>query len=178
MIGRAQLTDIEEHLEEHDEQEETPTLESIIDEREVRRIVDEIDNLCDAKKWRKLRTLFADEVEVDFTSLAGGEPAKISAEELIKGWETNLFEDKKTYHQRGNHRIKITDDKAEVFSKAYAFNLLEEGEAKGFWEVWGNYTHTLARTEKGWKCSGMTLEVIYQRGDEKVRTFVPDNTEK
>jgi len=175
MIGRTQLSEIEEHLENH---AETPTLESIADEMEIRRVVDEIDNFCDEKNWKKLRTLFADEVDVDFTSLAGGEPSKIKADDLIGAWETNLFAEKKTFHQRGNHRIKITGDKAEVFSKAYAFNLLETGDAAGFWEVWGNYNHSMTRTETGWKCSEMTLDVIYQRGDERVRTFIPDETEK
>lgn len=171
MIGRAQLSEIEEHLEEHTE---PPTPESIADELQIRRVVDEIDNLCDAKDWRKLVKLFTDEVDADFTSLAGGEPAKMSAEDLVGAWEANLFDEKKTFHQRGNHRIKIRGDKAEVFSKAYAFNLLEKGKVKGFWEVWGNYTHSLTRTEKGWKCSGMSMEVIYQRGDEKVRAYTPD----
>ncbi len=170
MIGRTQLAVVE-----HDEElsKQTPEL-NIADELAIRRIVDEIDNACDAKDWKTLRTFFTDEVEVDFTSLVGGEPATISADDLIKGWETNLFSEKKTFHQRGNHRIEIKGDSAEVFSKAYAFNLLESGEVIGLWEVWGNYTHTLRRTETGWKVSGMTLNVIHQRGDEKVRTFVPE----
>lgn len=171
MIGRAQLSKIEEHLENH---AEPPTPESIIDEMEIRRIVDEIDNLCDAKEWKKLRTLFTGEVEADFTSLAGGEPSKIKADDFIGAWETNLFAAKKTFHQRGNHRIKITGDTAEVFSKAYAFNLLETGEITGLWEVWANYTHSFVHTGEGWKCSGMTLDVIHRRGDEKVRTYIPD----
>lgn len=174
MIGRAQLSEIESHA----ESPEVYTPERIADEMEIRRVVDEIDNLCDRKEWKKLRSLFTDEVDTDFTSLAGGKPGKVSAEDLIGAWETNLFADKKTYHQRGNHRIRMTGDEAEVFSKAYAFNLLEKGRVKGFWEVWGNYTHALTRTAEGWKCSGMTLEVVYQRGDEKVRAYTPQKTEK
>jgi hypothetical protein len=170
MIGRAQLTEIEESSE---DLAPPATLESIADELEVRRVVDEIDNLCDRKNWEKLRSLFADEVDVDFTTLSGGEAAKIKAGDLINSWKTNLFAEKKTFHQRTNHRIKISGDRAEVFSKGYGFNLLESGEITGIWEVWGNYTHTLERTENGWKVSGMTLEVIHQRGDEKVKTFAP-----
>ena len=170
MIGRTQLAVVE-----HDEELSELTSEiKIADELEIRRIVDEIDNVCDAKDWKTLRSYFTDEVDVDFTSLSGGEPAKIIADDLIKGWETNLFAEKKTFHQRGNHRIEIKGDRAEVFSKAYAFNLLESGEVTGLWEVWGNYAHTLRREENGWKVSGIILEVIHQRGDEKVRTFVPE----
>ena len=169
MIGRTQLAVVE-----HDEDVETQTTEErIADETDIRRIVDEIDNACDLKDWTKLRGYFTDEIDAAFMSLAGGAPEKMKADDLVEGWKTNLYAAKKSFHQRTNHSIKIKDDEAEVFSKAYAFNLLETGKVTGLWEVWGNYTHTLRRTEKGWRCSGMTLEVIYQRGDENVRNFVP-----
>jgi hypothetical protein len=170
MIGRAQLGQVE-----HDEEIQQQLHEQKqSDELAIRLVVDEIDNACDAKVWETCRSFFADEVEVDFTSLAGGEPAKISADDLIAAWKTNLFAEKKTYHQRGNHRIEVSGDKATVFSKAYAFNLLESGEVAGLWEVWGNYTHDLVRTENGWKCSAMKLEVVHQRGDDRVRTYLPE----
>ena len=169
MIGRTQISTAE-----HDEEFHEQVIEqNFQDEAAIRRVVDEIDNACDLKDWSRCRSYFTDEIEVDFTSLAGGEPAKIPADNLIEGWKTNLFEDKKTCHLRSNHSIKIDGERAEVFSKAYAFNLLESGEVTGLWEVWGNYFHKLVKTETGWKCSAMKLEVIHQRGDEKVRNFVP-----
>ncbi|MEZ5427144.1 MAG: nuclear transport factor 2 family protein [Pyrinomonadaceae bacterium] len=163
MIGRTQLSKVEEELEKHSE--------NLADEREIRRVVDEIDNRCDLKDWAGCRSCFADEVEIDFTSLAGGEPSRVNADDLIAGWRTNLFEAKKSFHTRTNHSIKIDDDRAEVFSKGYAFNLIKEGEGAGFWEVWGHYTHRLEKTPSGWKCTGMKLDVIHQRGDEWVRTY-------
>lgn len=171
MIGRAQLAVVE-----HDEEAQSPTNQkSVADELEIRRVVDEIDNSCDAKDWKRCRSFFADEIDVDFTSLAGGKPARIKADALIDAWRKNLFEAKKTCHLRSNHSIEITGDGATVFSKAYAFNLLERGRVKGLWEVWGNYTHTLERTAGGWKVSAMTLAVIYQRGNGKVREYIPKN---
>jgi hypothetical protein len=148
-------------------------LNALVDQLEIRRVVDEIDNSCDLKDWDRCRSYFADEVEVDFVSLAGGEPARIKADDLIAAWRTNLFEDKKTFHQCGNHVIDIMGDRATVFSKAYAFNTIAEGPVSGMWEVWGNYTHTLVRRPKGWKVDGMKLDVIQTRGDDRVRTFVP-----
>ncbi|MDQ3747550.1 MAG: nuclear transport factor 2 family protein [Acidobacteriota bacterium] len=170
MIGRTQLSEVEEHSENkssHASQQE------LADEMEIRRVVDEIDNAVDEKNWVRARTFFADMVTVDFTSLAGGKPAQITADELIGGWRTNLYSEKKSFHQRGNHRIEIDGKKAEVFSKGYAFNLIEKGKVKGLWEVWGNYTHTLEKTDNGWKVSGMTLTVAHTRGDDRVRTYLP-----
>ena len=170
MIGRAQLGQVE-----HDEEiQQQLDEQKQADEAAIRLVVDEIDNACDAKDWEKCRSFFAAEVDVDFTSLAGGEAAKISADDLIDGWKTNLFAEKKTYHQRGNHRIEIDGDRATVFSKAYAFNLLESGTISGLWEMWGNYTHDLVRTQSGWQCSGMKLEVVHQRGDKRVRIYLPE----
>lgn len=170
MIGRTQLSKVEHDEEFHEQFVE----QNASDEAVIRRVVDEIDNSCDLKQWKRCRSYFTDEIEVDFESLSGDKPAKILSDDLINAWKTNLFEDKKTYHQRSNHSIKIDGDEAEVFSKAYAFNLLETGEVTGLWEVWGNYTHKLIKTETGWKCSAMKLDVIHQRGDERVRNFVPE----
>jgi len=170
MIGRAQLGQVE-----HDEEiQEQFSRQKQAHEAAIRLVVDEIDNSCDAKDWETCRSFFADEVEIDFTSLTGGERAKISADDLINAWKTNLFAEKKTFHQRGNHRIEIDGERATCFSKAYAFNLLETGDVTGLWEVWGNYTHELVRTEAGWKCAAMRLEVVHRRGDERVRTFQPE----
>ena len=171
MIGRTQLSEVEKLSENKSAQ---ISQQKLADEMEIRRVVDEIDNAVDAKDWVRARTFFADKINVDFTSLAGGKPAQITADELVGGWRENLYSEKKSFHQRGNHRIEIDGRRAEVFSKAYAFNLLESGEVKGLWEVWGNYTHTLNRAENSWRCSGMTLEVIHQRGNENIRNFVPN----
>ncbi len=170
MIGRTQLSKVEENTE---NQAAQVSQGKLADEMEIRRVVDEIDNAVDAKDWVRARTFFADKVAVDFTSLAGGEPAQITGDELVKGWRTNLYSEKKSFHQRGNHRIAINDDKAEVFSKGYAFNLIEKGKVKGLWEVWGNYTHTLEKTDNGWKVSGMTLTVAHTQGDDRIRTHQP-----
>lgn len=176
MIGRTQLSEVEEHLEGTEHAAEASAAQRLADEAEIRFIVDEIDNACDAKDWARCRSFFAEEVEVDFTSLAGGEPSRISADDLIDAWRTNLFSEKKSFHMRSNHRIEINANRtrAEVFSKGYAFNLLETGEAAGLWEVWGTYTHALERTgENGWRVSAMSLKVMHKRGDDAVRKYLP-----
>lgn len=170
MIGRTQLTEVEEHSA---GKTASNSPQPLADEIEIRRVVDEIDNAVDEKNWVRARTFFADKVNADFTSLTGGEPAQITADELIGGWRENLYADKKSFHQRTNHRIEIDGEKAEVYSKGYAYNLIETGKTKGLWEVWASYTHTLEKTDNGWKVSGMTLTVAHTRGDDRVRMHLP-----
>ncbi len=136
---------------------------------EIRHVVDEIDNAVDAKDWPLCRSLFTDEIYADFTSLAGGEPGRIPSDSLVGAWSTNLHAAKKSHHMRSNHRIAIDGDRAEVFSKGYALNILTRPTGSDLWEVWGNYTHTLERTPQGWRCSGMTFVVTHARGNEMAR---------
>ena len=51
---------------------------------------------------------------------------------------------------RINHRIAINGDRAEVFFKGYALNILERGTGFHLWEDWGDYVYTLERTTEGW----------------------------
>jgi ketosteroid isomerase-like protein len=148
-------------------------IQRIIDEAKIRRIVDEIDDAVDAKDWSRCRQFFMDDINVDFSSLTGGQPALIKSDELVGAWRTNLYADKKSHHMRSNHRITINGDKAEVFSKGYAFNQLMMKTGGDLWEVWGDYRHILEQTEQGWKVSGMSLSVTHARGNERTRDFVP-----
>ncbi|HYN96235.1 MAG TPA: nuclear transport factor 2 family protein [Pilimelia sp.] len=139
---------------------------------EVRRVVDLIDNLVDAKDWAGCRDLFADTVAVDFGAL-GGPPARMSADELVTGWRTNLYADKASFHMRTNHDIDVSGDTATVRSKGYALNILSRALGDGLWEVWGNYVHHLVRVRGQWRCDGMRVSVVHARGNETVRTYVP-----
>ena len=149
------------------------SIQHYFDRMEITRVVDEIDNAVDAKDWEGCRGYFTDEIYADFTSLAGGSPGDMPADDLVGAWRTNLYVDKLSHHMRSNHRITIDGDEAEVFSKGYALNILSRTTGSDLWEVWGNYTHTLRRTDEGWKCSGMTFVVTHARGNDKVRGFVP-----
>lgn len=147
--------------------------QSLADEMAIRLVVDEIDNAVDAKDWARCRGYFTEDINVDFTSLAGGQPARIKADQLVGGWRTNLYAEKKSHHMRSNHRITVNGNSAEVFSKGYALNKLPSKTGGDLWEVWGDYRHTLERTAGGWKVSGMTLAVTHARGNERARDFVP-----
>jgi hypothetical protein len=144
------------------------------DRMEIILVVDEIDNAVDAKDWRRCRKYFTDEIYADFTSLAGVSPGNMPADGLVGAWAANLYADKLSHHMRSNHRVTIDGDRAEVFSKGYALNILQRPTGSDLWEVWGNYTHTLERASEGWKCSGMTFVVTHTRGNEMVRDYLPE----
>lgn len=71
------------------------------------------------KTGRGRERFFTEKINVDFTSMAGGKPAQMTAEEHVSGWQKNLYAEKKSYHLRGNQRITVSGNRAGAFSKAY-----------------------------------------------------------
>ncbi len=151
------------------------TQDTIVDHAEMVRIADAIDAAVDAKDWEAARGFFTDTIDVDFTSLVGGEPATIPADALIDGWSGNLAGEKESFHLRGNHRITFDGpDAATMTSHGYAWNRMPSGDlpengGEDLWEVWGTYEHGFTRTEGGWRVDAMTFTATAQRGSEYVR---------
>lgn len=145
------------------------------DVADITRVVDALDVAVDQKDWSAARALFVDTVAVDFTSLAGGEPATIPSDALIAGWSGNLTANKTSFHMRTNHRITFDGpNAARVHSQGYAWNRLEAGAlpehgGEALWEVWGGYVHGLERTPEGWRINAMSLHVATERGNAYVR---------
>ena len=154
---------------------EDPTAIAADDFAAIRHVVDRIDDTVDRKDWDSCRALFADELQVDFTSLAGGEPGPLAADDLIGAWRSNLHAAKPSFHMRTNHRVEIDGGTATCVSKGHALNIMPRRTGDDLWEVWGWYTHTLRRDSDGWRCTGMMLEVVHARGNETVRTAGPED---
>jgi len=94
------------------------TVRRLVDEAEVRRVVDGIDLATDAKDWGLCRGYFTDEIFADFTSLAGGEPGRMPADDLVNAWKTNLYAEKLSHHMRTNHRISLRETRPRSSPKA------------------------------------------------------------
>ena len=140
----------------------------LADELAIQRVPAEIEIAVDRKDWARARSFFAEQIRVDFSSLSGQPPATIPADALIAAWSANLGPKKQSHHQRGYGLVSLAGDRATIYSQGYAWNRME-GNGEPLWEVWGNYTHDLARTPAGWKVTAMTFVMTHQRGNTWVR---------
>lgn len=149
--------------------------DTLVAQAEMVRIADALDAAVDAKDWSLARTFFTDTIDVDFTSLVGGEPMTIPADALITGWSANLTAQKQSFHLRGNHRVTFEGDgSATMHSHGYAWNRMERGAlpengGEALWEVWGTYVHGFVETPAGWKVDAMTFTATAERGNAFVR---------
>ncbi|KAA9373376.1 nuclear transport factor 2 family protein [Microbispora cellulosiformans] len=147
---------------------------ALVDRAEIVDVVTAVFDTVDAKNWPVCRELFDDEVDADFTSLNGGEPARIGADALVDGWRTGLHARKQSFHTVSNFAVTVDGAEAHVTAKGYAYNVLDEGLGGGLWEVWGVYRLGLVRQAEGWKVTALTFDAWHTRGDEAVRAHTMD----
>lgn len=140
---------------------------------EVLNIVKEIFRSFDAQEWRKLRSLFMDEVVFDVVSSSGNISAKYFTDDLINIWKEKLNSVRKSYHHLSNQTVELNKEIVSVSTKTYTFHRLEDSDEEGFWEMWTDYTHHLVKTAEGWKCNGIKMIVPFKSDDHDVNEFFP-----
>lgn len=116
----------------------------------------------DVLDWPSVREAFADEVRADWTSLFGGEPETLAADELIARWQALLPGFDATQHMLGP--VVLTDDaRPGVRADAHVRGYHHIGDRDGgqTWAVHGHYT---ARLAEG-RITELTLTVFYQEGE-------------
>jgi hypothetical protein len=145
---------------------------SLDDERSIRQIVDLLFIYTDQKAWTKARQIFIDGLlEIDMSSLNGGGPVQMTADQLLGGFAVGLHEEKISHHMATNYQIMVTQDQAEVWAHGYSWNrLLTAPAGADLWETWGNYRLSLQRTSAGWRLSAFRYFAKYNCGNEAVRT--------
>lgn len=127
--------------------------------------VNEIGLAADLRDWPRVREQFADEVFVDYTSLAGGQPARIKADDLVASWRAFLPGFTVTQHLVGSHRVSVEGDRASVLSQFIATHRLAGAPGGELWTLGGHYRHTLRKTGAAWKVDAITMTWTWQTGN-------------
>jgi len=142
------------------------------DETAVRRLADELFITTDLKDWSAARALFADgPIDVDMSSLVGGGPVQLTADQLIAGFRAGLHAGKISHHMTTNHRIEIAGDRADVHAHGYAWNHVPAlPSGSNLWETWGTYRLTCRRSPTGWRLTAFRYDSKLTRGPDAVRT--------
>lgn len=117
---------------------------------------------ADRGQWERVRGAFADAVTLDYTSLFGGAPTTLSADDVIAAWSGVLPGFDATQHLATNHAIVAFDgDAAEMEADFQATHRL--GDAR--WVLSGRYVYGFIRTLSGWKINALTMTWTDETGD-------------
>jgi hypothetical protein len=149
---------------------------TVLEEAAIRRVVDRLFVETDAKHWDSVRGLFADgDIAVDMTSLAGGVPSTMSADDLVGAFGTALHLDKASHHLVTNVLVTSHGPRASVTAQGYAWNRVASfGAGNDLWETWGTYAIALERGSHGWRITGFTYTSKLTRGNVDVWRHLPE----
>jgi 3-phenylpropionate/cinnamic acid dioxygenase small subunit len=122
----------------------------------------------DTRDWALYRSIFADEVDVDFSSYDGNPPRRVRADDWVTG-VAPLFEGlDATQHTMTNPRVRIEGDRATCVMYMQAVHFLANKEGDAEFTLGGYYTDELVKRPSGWKLCGVKLTVLWSRGNRAI----------
>jgi hypothetical protein len=135
-------------------------------EREA--VIDTINELfvaTDRRDWASVRECLAPRVHFDMTSLAGGQPADLAAEDIIAGWERGLRLLQAVHHQAGNYRVHVEGDAATAFCYGVAFHYLPNASGRNTRVFVGSYDFHLRKEAQRWRIDRFRFNLKFVDGN-------------
>ena len=134
------------------------------DEAAIKTIIESVGTLADTHNFEALEALYAPEVEVDYTSLAGGERELKSAKTLMTEWASVLPGFDRTRHAVDNIQVSTNGQTATATADVVADHYV--GEL--FWQVQGDYHYRLEKKEDVWQITAHTFNLKEESGTRDV----------
>ncbi len=134
------------------------------DEAAIETIVESVANLADRGNFESLEKLYAQEVQVDYTSAFGGEVELKSPQGLMTQWASTLPGFDRTRHQISNIETAVKGNKATATADVVANHYLDEM----FWQIAGSYKYGLVREDGEWTIAQMTFIAESEKGSREI----------
>ena len=140
------------------------------DRYQVETAISRLGRLVDDRDWDGLDGLLGDVVEVDYTSLWGGEPEKVARDVLIGRWRNLLGKLDATQHVFTNILPEISGDTATATANVVAVHRRAVPTGGHLWTVGGSYHIRLARSGGAWRIESITLKAAWTDGNIAIMT--------
>jgi len=127
----------------------------------------------DQRDWSLYRSIFSDEIEMDFSSI-GLRSGSYKADDWVRDAARLFAGFSATQHTSTNHVHELRGDEATCTSNMQAEHFVAREEGDGLadgderWTIGGYYTNELVRLPAGWKLRKVTLSVTWSSGNPEV----------
>jgi len=134
------------------------------DEAAIKTIVESVGLLADTGNFEALEKLYAPEIEVDYTSLAGGEVELKSPQALMMQWAGVLPGFDRTRHAVSNVQVSSNG----VTATATADVIADHYVGELFWQVTGDYVYRLIKDDDRWLITAHQFNLREETGTRDV----------
>lgn len=122
----------------------------------------------DERRWSDLRTVVADEIDIDFTSYFGGKAMRTSRDDYVRAAEAQLGSLEATQHIAGGHIVTGSGDQARCVSQVQATHVRPNRGGDSHFTVGAQYDMRLARVDGKWLLAGLTATLRWASGNRGV----------
>ncbi|WP_211770915.1 nuclear transport factor 2 family protein [Kutzneria sp. CA-103260] len=127
----------------------------------------------DRSDWLRLAGVLAPEIALDYSSLYGGEPHRVTRDELI-GRMTRFTEAlDMVQHLVLGVLAAVDGDRATASANVVAVHRKATHLGNPLWTVAGTYDYGLTRTADGWQIDRLKLTVLWADGNQHLRPAPP-----
>ena len=134
------------------------------DEAAIETIVESVASFADRSDFESLEKLYAEEVEVDYTSAFGGEVELKSPQGLMTQWASSLPGFDRTRHEISNIETEVEGNKATATADVTANHYLDEM----FWQIAGSYEYGLVKEDGQWTIDKITFIAESEKGSRDI----------
>jgi len=120
----------------------------------------------DTRDWNGVRACLTESVYFDMTSLAGGEPATVPAEQIIAGWKEGLAPIESVHHQAGNFEIAVRNREADASCYGIAMHYRRNPSGRNTRTFVGTYDFTLVSSpDESWRIAAFRFNLKFIDGN-------------
>ena len=146
----------------------TDTLAELKDRADLTDLIHKYATGIDTRNWPLFRSIFADQLFVDFSSYSGSPGSSMTADEWVAGCQRMLPGFDSTQHCLSNFVFDVRGDEATVTVYMQAEHFIANLLGDNSHTLGGFYVHELRRGEDGWRIHSTTLNVTWSRGNRQV----------
>lgn len=143
------------------------SLIDLIDRASITDVVNAYAHGIDRRDWALYRSIFAEEVDIDFFTWAGIR-TRYAAKDWVALVRATLAPFDSTQHTFTNLAIRLRGSEATCTVNMTArHNLMVDGRMESQ-TLGGYYTDQLVRGAQGWRIAGCALMITWEEGDRKL----------
>ena len=128
----------------------------------------------DRRDWRLYRSVFTDEIELDYGSYRAGNTGPMAADAWVDRARLLFTGLDASQHCLYNPRVSVAGDTASCEIYVQAEHVLRDCPDGDWWTLGGWYSDRLVRAGDGWKIRGKKLTVAWTRGNRGIMALAAE----
>jgi hypothetical protein len=128
----------------------------------------------DTRDWDGYRSVFTDEIELDYSSYRPGNVGRVRADDWVARAQALFPGLDASQHCLYNPLVTVDGDSADIAIYVQAEHFLTNDQGDNWFTLGGYYKDRLVRVDGDWRICAKTLVVLWNRGNRQVLRLAAD----